>query len=361
MQAGALVRVFIASPGDVTPEREEACRVISDWNAAHSISRAVLIEPVRVETHARLVQGGHPQDIINGQLLKQCDILLAIFWHRLGTPTEKANSGTIQEIVEFSDLKGPDRVILMFCDRSLPNDVDIQQLEAVRKFRRQGSDKGLYKTFSDTAEFSRLFSQQLTMAMNALLSNEEAVNLLPERETKLVPLPEACTLAAAASLDQYGHVIVSGSNAGTRYQANGIVYSKGNDGRSEARWKAGFLQLVKQGFLENKQSGVIRLTSEGYTFADTLWQLLLLRRIADETAGSDKAADAVAMDALGFQDFNCKPEEITRICAELSEHGFIQKMDIVGDTPKVRLTPLGVQRVERNKEVVFAKSDNEDS
>lgn len=160
MQAGALVRVFIASPGDVTPEREEACRVISDWNAAHSISRAVLIEPVRVETHARLVQGGHPQDIINGQLLKQCDILLAIFWHRLGTPTEKANSGTIQEIVEFSDLKGPDRVILMFCDRSLPNDVDIQQLEAVRKFRRQGSDKGLYKTFSDTAEFSRLFSQQ---------------------------------------------------------------------------------------------------------------------------------------------------------------------------------------------------------
>ena len=49
MQNGTFIRVFIASPGDVYLERDEACRVIHNWNAAHSITRSVLIEPVRVE------------------------------------------------------------------------------------------------------------------------------------------------------------------------------------------------------------------------------------------------------------------------------------------------------------------------
>ena len=49
MQNGTFIRVFIASPGDVLLERDEACRVIHNWNAAHSITRSVLTEPVRVE------------------------------------------------------------------------------------------------------------------------------------------------------------------------------------------------------------------------------------------------------------------------------------------------------------------------
>ena len=44
MQNGTFIRIFIASPGDVYQEREEACRVIQSWNAAHSLSRSVLVE-----------------------------------------------------------------------------------------------------------------------------------------------------------------------------------------------------------------------------------------------------------------------------------------------------------------------------
>src|SRR5437879_5152072 len=106
MQSGTFVRIFVASPGDVGAERDEICKVIHEWNAANSVSRSVLIEPVRVETHCQSVQGAHPQDLINGQLLERCDLLVAVFWSRLGTPTNKDASGTIQEIREFSESKG---------------------------------------------------------------------------------------------------------------------------------------------------------------------------------------------------------------------------------------------------------------
>ena len=79
MQEGVFVRIFVASPSDVKDERDEACRVIHDWNAANSMTRSVLVEPVRVETHSQAVQGAHPQDLINGQLLERCDLLVAIF------------------------------------------------------------------------------------------------------------------------------------------------------------------------------------------------------------------------------------------------------------------------------------------
>ena len=99
MQPGLIVRGFIASPSDVNPERDAASRVITEWNAANSLARAAIIEPVRVETHAELGLGTHPQEIINKQLLERCDFLIAIFWSRLGTATDTEESGTVHEPV----------------------------------------------------------------------------------------------------------------------------------------------------------------------------------------------------------------------------------------------------------------------
>ena len=52
MQAGIIVRGFIASPSDVQEERERALDVVTKWNAANSLYRSMVIEAVRVETHA---------------------------------------------------------------------------------------------------------------------------------------------------------------------------------------------------------------------------------------------------------------------------------------------------------------------
>ena len=106
MQAALIFRAFMASPGDVQEERDQACRVITDWNAVHSLDRDAIIEPVRLETHAQLAQGSHPQEQINKQLLDRCDFLIAVFWSRLGSPTNTEKSGSIHEIKEFAKRKG---------------------------------------------------------------------------------------------------------------------------------------------------------------------------------------------------------------------------------------------------------------
>jgi len=105
-----------------------------------------------VETHSHALQGGHPQDLINGQLLDRCDFLVAILWSRLGTPTNTDLSGTVQEIREFAGKKGADRVLIFFCDRDIPNSSDVDQLKAVRSFKDSIKKEGLYTTYRDVGE-----------------------------------------------------------------------------------------------------------------------------------------------------------------------------------------------------------------
>ena len=46
-------RVLIASPSDLTEERETATMAINDWNALHAAAEGVVLLPVKWETHAR--------------------------------------------------------------------------------------------------------------------------------------------------------------------------------------------------------------------------------------------------------------------------------------------------------------------
>ncbi len=166
MQPVNAIRVFIGSPDDVQAEREAAVQVIHEWNASHSLNRRTLIEPVRMETHARAALGAHPQTIINGQLLDRCDFLIAIFWSRLGTPTSSAESGTVQEIKKFIDRKGGENVLLFFSKKDLPNTIDSTELNRLRKFKKEMQDKGLYILFDDLDSFCKSLRQQLELRMH---------------------------------------------------------------------------------------------------------------------------------------------------------------------------------------------------
>jgi hypothetical protein len=284
MQNGTFIRVFIASPGDVYLERDEACRVIHNWNAAHSMSRSVLIEPVRVETHSHAVQGGHPQDLINCQLLDRCDLLVAILWSRLGTPTNSDLSGTVQEIREFSETKGPERVLIFFCDRALPNSSDLSQVQAVRDFKESIKGNGLYAPYTEVAEFGSSFRHQLDLALNRILESDEfiAVSDQATQRVEVVFSPEANTILAAASMSAHPSVTLNSSlRIGHVLSAGGKCLNNPGDVRSEARWERGLEQLENFGFVKDAgyKRDVFSLTKEGFDTADELWFVLILRRI----------------------------------------------------------------------------------
>jgi len=81
-----VVRVFIASPSDLTTERDLIEQVIHRWNADNAEAAATVLLLVRWETHASAEAGGHPQAIVNRQIVEGSDMLMGAFWTRMGTP-----------------------------------------------------------------------------------------------------------------------------------------------------------------------------------------------------------------------------------------------------------------------------------
>ena len=52
-------------------------------NAIRAKDKRIVLMPVGWETHASPETDDRPQAIINGQLLKDSDLLVAVFWTRL--------------------------------------------------------------------------------------------------------------------------------------------------------------------------------------------------------------------------------------------------------------------------------------
>lgn len=160
-----VVRVFIASPGDVPDERDAIRSVVADWNAVHSLSRKIILEPVGWESHAVPRMGARPQAIINSQLLAEADILIAVFWTRLGTATGEYASGTVEEIEEH--IKSGKPAMIYFSDAPVRMDsVDEKQFAALRSFRSSLLERGLTDSYDDQSQFRQKLTNHLASLLN---------------------------------------------------------------------------------------------------------------------------------------------------------------------------------------------------
>ena len=94
-----LLKVFVASPGDVSEERRVVREVIEDLNRSVASEKNVTLQVVGWETDARPGFGGDPQSLVNAQIadMSQYDLFIGVLWDRFGTPTPRAESGTEEE------------------------------------------------------------------------------------------------------------------------------------------------------------------------------------------------------------------------------------------------------------------------
>jgi hypothetical protein len=176
-QQGLIFRILVASPGDCIAERKAIPEIIHAWNAAHSLQRGVILEPVLWETHSRPELGDRPQGIINKQLVQNCDILVAAFWTRLGTDTGKAESGTAEEIEEFRRAGKP--VLLNFSSVPVvPESIDHAQYQALTEYRERLQSQGLVWRYDSIAAFRDQLYRHLT-ALESLWGSRDAVTAQP--------------------------------------------------------------------------------------------------------------------------------------------------------------------------------------
>ena len=144
-------RVLIGSPSDLADERRVATDAVNDWNAQHAGAEGVVLLPVKWETHATPETGVRPQAAINAQLVAGADILVGMFWTKLGTSSGVAASGTVEEIDRFVAAGKP--AMLYFSRRPIdPNRIDLTQHAALREFRAETYRTALVGEFAD--EFS---------------------------------------------------------------------------------------------------------------------------------------------------------------------------------------------------------------
>ena len=155
-----ILRVVVGSPGDVEIERKAARDAIYSWNDHNAHHYGAVLLPVLWETHAIPELGDRPQAIINRQLIETSQILVCIFWSRLGTPTGEADSGTVEEIMKFMDSGNP--VLVYFCTKRLPQTFDPNQWSRLQEFKSKIKKKGLIAEFETEHDLISKMKTHLT-------------------------------------------------------------------------------------------------------------------------------------------------------------------------------------------------------
>ncbi len=114
--------------------------------------------------HSAARYGDRPQSVLNEQLVDTADIVIAIFWNRLGSPTGEAESGTLEEIERAHD-RGA-YVGILRCERPARQEqIDLDQLSRLREYFETIKGEALYLGYEDDAGLSRHVEAILNQAV----------------------------------------------------------------------------------------------------------------------------------------------------------------------------------------------------
>jgi carboxypeptidase C (cathepsin A) len=154
------LKVVIASPNDVTKEREALNEVIQEVNDDTDEDLDLILKAVRWETDT--YPGFHvdgPQGLVDSILkIEDCDILIGIFWKRFGTHTPDGRTGTEHEFHRAYEAwqKNKKPHIMMYFSRQKYSPETLEeskQQTAVLEFKRDFPKEGLYWEYRTLKEF----------------------------------------------------------------------------------------------------------------------------------------------------------------------------------------------------------------
>lgn len=165
MYNATVIEIFLASPTDIKEERKIVHDIIEEWNIANSNKYKIILKTLRWEKNVYSSLGNHPQDEINEQILKKADLLIGIFWTRLGSATESHESGTIEEISKHIELEKP--AMIYFSNAAInPSTIDNEQYQKVQSFKNSINKKGIYFEYDNLQKFEELIRNQLALMIN---------------------------------------------------------------------------------------------------------------------------------------------------------------------------------------------------
>lgn len=278
-----VIEVMIASPSDVAEERQIVREVLHEWNALHARERGVVLMPAGWETHSAPDLGGRAQDLINKRVLAHCDVLVGIFWTRVGSPTGSAVSGSVEEIEEHLKLGRP--VMLYFSDAPVkPDSVDPAQYGKLVALKEWAKERGLVAFYESAGDFRERLRRDLSLNLrdnphlrSLVDAEEDSPDFVATFEAALArePAPlseEAREALRTAATDKNGIIMILRHMGGTAIQSAGRAFCDAKDRRAVARWTAAVEELRDRDLVRDHsgKGEVFELSDAGYRLAETL-------------------------------------------------------------------------------------------
>jgi|SRR6266568_251906 len=209
-----IVKVFLASPGDLADERRAAKSVVDEYNALTAEEFGYQVELVGWEDTVSVY--GRPQAIINRDL-ERCELFVGLLWKKWGTPPDVAglySSGFEEEFetsVQRRSSKGSPEISLLFkeIDQTFLGDPG-EDLKKVLAFKeRLISEKRIYfEGFVDIQEFERKFRRCIWTYVSQLRAKDNneasAKNQAPTRGGEKQPAAITTSSPAETPLSAEG-------------------------------------------------------------------------------------------------------------------------------------------------------------
>lgn len=160
-QSVQIIRVFLASPGDLQVERRLARDAIDEIN--RTVARPAGYQVDLIGWEDTLSSAGRPQEIINKDLLT-CQMFIGMLWSRWGTPPDTSGTYTSGFEEEFNlaysryEESGAPSITLFFRDVDDSKLLDPgPELTKVLSFKARiiSEKKVLFDTFSEPGDFSK--------------------------------------------------------------------------------------------------------------------------------------------------------------------------------------------------------------
>jgi hypothetical protein len=166
-------RLLISAPRDV-PESDISVveKATNRWSIVYGPQFGAAVVPMHWRQHSAAEHGSRPQASLNKQLVEQADILLALFWHRLGSPTGEAESGTVEEIEEAH--AGGAYVAILRCRRDVPDTADLSQQAKLREFYKANEPRSLMLDYNGEGDLARHVDSILSRAVGRDTGHAEA-------------------------------------------------------------------------------------------------------------------------------------------------------------------------------------------
>lgn len=195
-------RLLLISPSDVGNERDAVTDVVRLWNAQIGSALGARIEVVRWESHATPDLAAAPQQVLNRQLLPECDFAIALFWSRLGTPTAEYQSGSDEEIRRL--LAAGVRILVYFNRSPIPQDnLGDDQYLRLKDLRAELEAKGLIGYYDSIGNLREQIHLHMTNVVTTLLSGTLEVSDDPQTGQVLTATTPDVRVQTAAGFIAY--------------------------------------------------------------------------------------------------------------------------------------------------------------